>query len=259
MEDSKGNIVFASLKNISKSFGKVKALEDASIEIERNKITAIVGDNGSGKSTLIKILSGAIRPDSGSIYIEGKPYRYLIPKLAYQHGIATVYQDLALDNFRDVAGNIFLGREITKFGFILDYKRMYEETETLLKKLNIDIPYLKTPVGFLSGGQRQSVAIGRAIYQGKKLIILDEPTAAMGVKESIATNNLIKSLPNRGFSVLVISHDIYQVFDIADKIYIMEHGEVVDQVMKAQITPQELRERISRGVKKSLRKSESID
>lgn len=259
MEDPKENIVFASLKNISKSFGKVNALKNVTMEIEKNKITAIVGDNGSGKSTLIKILSGTIRPDSGSIYIEDNLYKYITPKLAYEKGIATVYQDLALDNFRDVTGNIFLGKEITKFGFILDYEKMYRETEFLLKNLNINIPYLKTPVGYLSGGQRQSVAIGRAVYQGKKLIIFDEPTAAMGVKESTAANHLIKSLPDKGFAVLIISHDIYQVFDISDRIFILEHGEVVDDVMKNQVTPQELRERISLGAKNCLRESECID
>lgn len=249
MEEPKGNIVFASLKNISKSFGKVNALKNVTMEIEKNKITAIVGDNGSGKSTLIKILSGTLRPDNGNIYIEDECYKYLTPKLAYENGIATVYQDLALDNFRDVAGNIFLGKEITKLGFILNYDEMYRQTERLLNKLNINIPYLKTPVGYLSGGQRQSVAIARAIYQGKKLIIFDEPTAAMGVKESIAINGLIKSLPNKGFSVLIISHDIYQVYDIADRIFIMEHGKIVDNVMKIEITPEELRERIGVGIK----------
>jgi len=249
MEKPMGITSFASLENISKSFGKVDALRDVTMEIEKNKVTAIVGDNGSGKSTLIKILSGTLRPDSGNIYIEDECYKYMTPKLAYETGIATVYQDLALDNFRDVAGNIFLGKEITKFGFILDYDEMYRQTEELLNKLNINIPYLKTPVGYLSGGQRQSVAIARAIYQGKKLIIFDEPTAAMGVKESTATNHLIKSLPDKGFAVLIISHDIYQVYDIADRIFIMEHGEIVDDVMKSAITPEELRERISVGIK----------
>lgn len=249
VEKSKDRANFASLENISKSFGRIDALRDVTMEIEKNKITAIVGDNGSGKSTLIKILSGILRPDNGNIYIEDKCYKYLTPKLAYENGIAAVYQDLALDNFRDVAGNVFLGKEITKFGFILDYDEMYRQTERLLNKLNINIPYLKTPVGYLSGGQRQSVAIARAIYQGKKLIIFDEPTAAMGVKESIAINGLIKSLSNKGFSVLIISHDIYQVYDIADRIFIMEHGKIVDDVMKIEITPEELRERISVGIK----------
>ncbi len=114
---------FAYLENISKSFGKINALKNISLNIEKNKITAIVGDNGSGKSTLIKILSGTLRPDEGSIHIEGKDYEYMTPKLAYENGIATVYQDLSLDNYRDVTGNIFLGKELTKFGFILNYEK----------------------------------------------------------------------------------------------------------------------------------------
>lgn len=236
---------FTSLNNISKSFGKINALKDVSIDIEKNKITAIVGDNGSGKSTLIKILSGTLRPDEGNIHIEGKNYKYMTPKLAYENGIATVYQDLSLDNYRDVAGNIFLGKELTKFGFILDYKKMNNQTQILLESLDINIPYLKTPVGYLSGGQRQSVAIARAIFQGKNLIIFDEPTAAMGIKESKATNKLIKSLPNKGFSVLVISHDMHQVFEIADRIFIMRNGEIIDNVLKVDTTPMDLMERIS--------------
>lgn len=248
MKSSSNNPCFATLNKISKSFGRIVALKDVSMNIEENKITAIVGDNGSGKSTLIKILSGTLKPDSGSIHIDGNDYEYLTPKLAYENGIATVYQDLALDNFRDVAGNIFLGKEITKFGFVLDYKEMYRQTELLLNDLNIDIPYLRTPVGYLSGGQRQAIAIARAIFQGRRLIIFDEPTAAMGVKESEAVNGLIKSLANKGFTVVIISHDVYQVFDIAHRIFIMKHGEVVEDVIKSDITPSELKHRISAGV-----------
>lgn len=237
--------VFASLNNISKSFGKIKALNNMSMKIVRNKITAIVGDNGSGKSTLIKILSGTLNPDHGTIHIEGENYKHMTPKLAYEKGMATVYQDLSLDNHRDVVGNIFLGKELTKFGFILDYKEMNNQTQSILEKLDINIPYLKTPVGYLSGGQRQSVAIARAIFQGKNLIIFDEPTAAMGIRESAATNDLIRSLPDKGFTVLVISHDMHQVFDIADQIYIMRNGQVIEDVSKAETTPMELIERIS--------------
>ena len=247
MEKPKINENFAYLENISKSFGKINALKNISLNIEKNKITAIVGDNGSGKSTLIKILSGSLRPDTGNIHIDGESYKYLTPKLAHEKGISTVYQDLSLDNYRDVPGNIFLGREITKYGFVLDYEKMKDETEILLRDLDIHIPYLKTPVGYLSGGQRQSVAIARAIFQGENLIIFDEPTAAMGVKETKATNELIKSLPNRGFTVLVISHDMHQVLHLADRIFIMEHGEIIDNVSKVDTTVVDLMERISNG------------
>ena len=218
---------FVSLKNIYKSFGKIEAVKDVSMDINNNKITALVGDNGSGKSTIIKMLSGSLSPDRGSININNNKYNNLNPKLANKLGISTVYQDLSLDNFRDVPGNIFLGNEITKAGFILDYKKMFNETEKLLSRLDINIPYLKTPVGYLSGGQRQSVAIARAIYQGKNLIIFDETTAAMRIRESKATNKLIKSLPSKGFTVLLISHDMHQVYDVADIIYILRNGKII--------------------------------
>lgn len=235
------------VEDISKSFGKLKALKNVNIQIDKNKITAIVGDNGSGKSTLIKILSGSLIPDSGNIYIEDKKYKYLTPKIAYENGISTVYQDLSLDNHRDVTGNIFLGREIVRAGFIIDYKNMHKKTGELLDELNINIPYLKTPVGYLSGGQRQSVAIARSIYQGEKLIIFDEPTAAMGIRESSATNKLIESLPLKGYTVVLVSHDINQVYTIADRIFIMRHGEVIEDIIKTDTTLQKLKKTMLYG------------
>lgn len=235
---------FVYLENISKSFGKLEALKNVSVKIEKHKITAIVGDNGSGKSTLIKILSGSLKPDKGTIHIEGKTFKYLTPKIAYKNGISTVYQDLSLDNYRDAVGNIFLGKEITKFGFILDYKEMKKQTKKLLEKLDINMPYINTPTGYLSGGQRQSIAIARSLFQGKKLIIFDEPTAAMGLKESAATYELIKSLPLRGFTVVLISHDINQVYEISDKIYMLRNGEIAKDSWKNDITLKELKQKI---------------
>ena len=218
---------FIYMENICKKFGKSEVLKNVTVKIARNKITSVVGDNGSGKSTLIKIMSGTLKPSSGSIYIEGKHYTYLTTKIAYNNGISTVYQDLSLDNFRDAVGNIFLGMEITKYGFILDYKEMNRQTEKLLQGLNINIPYTNIPVGYLSGGQRQSIAIARSIFQGEKLIIFDEPTAAMGIKESEAINALIKSLPSKGYTVVMISHDINQVYEISDRIYMLRNGQVI--------------------------------
>ncbi|QRN86396.1 sugar ABC transporter ATP-binding protein [Clostridia bacterium] len=232
---------FIVLEDISKRFGKLEALKNVSLKIERNKITSLVGDNGSGKSTLIKILSGNLKPNGGTIYINGKAYNYLLPKIAKQCGISTVYQDLSLDNYKDVVENIFLGQEITRFGFIIDYPKMQKQTEKLLEKLEIDIPYLGTSVGYLSGGQRQSIAIARSIFQGEKLIIFDEPTAAMGIKESAATNKMIQSLPAKGFTVLMISHDLNQVFDTADRIYVMRNGEIIKDAVKNDITLTELK------------------
>lgn len=235
------NTVFIYLDKISKSFGKLEALKDVSIKLERNKITSLIGDNGSGKSTLAKILSGNLKPNSGNIHIEGKVYSNITPKIANENGISTVYQDLSLDNYRDVVMNIFLGKEITKYGLILDYKEMKAQTENLLEKLKINIPYLSTPVGYLSGGQRQSVAIARSIFQGEKLIIFDEPTAAMGIKESAATNELIKMLPEKGFTVLIISHDLHQVFDISDKIYVLRNGEIIKSSNRSDISLNEIK------------------
>lgn len=232
---------FIYMENISKSFGKLDALKNISIKLEKNKITSLVGDNGSGKSTLIKILSGNIDPNNGFIHMNGKKYSKLTAKTANEIGISTVYQDLSLDNYKDSVMNIFLGKEITKYGFIIDDKEMESQTEELLEKLKIDIPFLRTPVGYLSGGQRQSVAIARSIFQGKKLIIFDEPTAAMGLKESEATNKMIKKLPSKGFTVLMISHDLSQVFDIADKIYVMRNGQIIKEAMKADISLEELK------------------
>ena len=236
---------FVYLENISKSFGNLEALKNISMELEKNKITSLVGDNGSGKSTLIKILSGSLKPNGGNIHIDGKIYKHLTPEIAYENGISTVYQDLSLDNHRDVVGNIFLGREITKLGFIIDYKEMEKQTENLLEKLNINIPYIKTLAGYLSGGQRQSIAIARSVLQGKKLIIFDEPTAAMGLKETIATNELIKTLPGKGYTVLLVSHDLNQVFDMAHRIFVMRNGEIIKDAVKSDITLSELKHGIS--------------
>lgn len=239
-DDSK----FICLENIYKSFGKLEALKNVTVKIEKNKITSIVGDNGSGKSTLIKILSGCLKPNSGIIRIYDKDYKYITPKIAYDHGISTVYQDLSLDNYRDAVGNIFLGREITKFGFILNFKEMKKQTEILLEKIDINVPNIDIPTGYLSGGQRQSIAIARSLFQGKKLLIFDEPTAAMGLKESAATNELIKSLPQMGYTVVMISHDINKVHELSDQIYMLQNGEVIKYTKKEDITLHELKQKI---------------
>ena len=160
---------FIYMENICKKFGKSEVLKNVTVKIARNKITSVVGDNGSGKSTLIKIMSGTLKPSSGSIYIEGKHYTYLTTKIAIIM-VSQLYIR-SLDNFRDAVGNIFLGMEITKYGFILDYKEMNRQTEKLLQGLNINIPYTNIPVGYLSGGQRQSIAIAR-YFPGKNSLFL---------------------------------------------------------------------------------------
>lgn len=212
------------IKNISKSFGPIKALKNASLTLNKGEVVAILGDNGSGKSTLVKILSGDEIPDGGIININNQELKRLTAKKAIACGISTVYQDLALDNYRNVPMNIFLGREYLKFFFMFDYKKMKAETEKLLSKINISILDLDTPVGYLSGGQRQSIAIARAIYGDNQFIILDEPTAAMGVNESKAFLDLVKQLVEMGKGVLLISHNIEQVHAVADRVYVMHQG-----------------------------------
>lgn len=229
---------FLEVHDVVKGFNHVMALDRVSLNATQGEILAIVGDNGAGKSTLIKILSGVLVPDGGRIVIDGKSYTALTPKTALKAGISTVYQDLALANSRDVAANIFLGRELTKRGF-LDNKRMYAQAEQLIRNLGIAIPDVRVPVAVLSGGQRQGTAVARAVHQEGRFFIFDEPTAAMGLTETAAVMKLIKKLANQGFGVIIISHNLPQVFEISDRICIMRHGKVVGIVKTADTTMEE--------------------
>lgn len=231
---------FLEVKGVKKKYGSVEALRGVSLSVYTGEVLAIVGDNGAGKSTIIKIISGAISPDSGEIIIAGKNYQRLKPREAIAAGVSTVYQDLALVNTFDISDNIFLGREHLKHGFTLHKKRMYHESTELLRQLGIKIPFIHTEVGYLSGGQRQGVAVARVVHQGGRLLIFDEPTAAMGINETQAVLKLIKSLAENGFGVIVISHNMEQVFDISDRICIMRQGEIVGHVKTDQVDPQEV-------------------
>ena len=215
-----------SIAGITKSFGHIQALRGVSLEVKPGAITAIVGDNGSGKSTLIKILSGNIRPDSGSIRIGGADYRSLSIRKAMDLGIRTVYQDLALDNFKNSVENIFLGSELMR-GPFLDKKAMMAEARRLLQDIHVELPDLTEPVRSLSGGQRQGVAIARALRRPGRLLLLDEPTAAMGIQESHSTMNMLSGLRSRGMTQLIISHNLHQVFAMADYIYVMRSGTII--------------------------------
>lgn len=223
---------FLEVQDVVKRFGHIIALDGVSLNASLGEILAIVGDNGAGKSTLIKMLSGALVPDEGRIIIEGNPYQALTPKIAMENGISTVYQDLALADSRDVAANIYLGKELTKRG-LLDNKRMYTQAEQLISDLGIDIPDVRMQVAVLSGGQRQGTAVARAINQGGRFFIFDEPTAAMGLTESTAVMELIRKLAQQGLGVIVISHNLPQVFELSDRICIMRHGKIVDIVKTA--------------------------
>ena len=230
---------FLETKEIYKSFGHVQALRGVSMNAYEGEVLAIVGDNGAGKSTLIKILSGVLHPDSGLVRIDGKEYQALTPRKAIEAGVSTVYQDLALGNTMDVASNLFLGSELTKYGF-LKKKKMNEESKKLLNSLDIQIPDVTVPVGNLSGGQRQGVAVARLVHTGGKLLIFDEPTAAMGLNESNAVLKLIKKLAGEGFTVIIISHNLPQVFYISDRICVMRQGKVIKELKTQDTTMDEV-------------------
>lgn len=224
------DIPVMSARNITKSFGNIQALRGVDMSVDAGEVAAIVGDNGSGKSTFIKILSGNLRPDGGVITAGGREYSHMTPRRAMAAGISTVYQDLSLDDYRDVAANIFLGSELTFGGVFLRRKKMREEAARLIEKLNIGIPDITMPVGAFSGGQRQAVAVARAVYRGKKLVIFDEPTAAMGVRESAAVLRIIGELAAEGLGIIIVCHNLHQVFDISDKVCIMRHGKIFRSV-----------------------------
>lgn len=228
-----------SVNGISKSFGPISALCDVSLSVQQGLVTAIVGDNGSGKSTLIKLLSGNLAPDAGTITVEGREHTHLTIAQALQMGIRTVYQDLSLDDWKNSYENIFLGHERMCSPF-LDRCRMEREAAELLKRLEITIPDLTQPVRVLSGGQRQGIAIARAMLQPGRLLLLDEPTAAMGIRESHQTMQLLRRLRQEDHTLLIVSHDIYQVFDVADRIFVMRAGRCIADIMAKNSSPEEL-------------------
>jgi D-xylose transport system ATP-binding protein len=228
------------LRNISVSFGGVHAVEDVSIDLRPGEVLALVGGNGAGKSTLIKVLSGAHRADSGEIRVDGQPVTIATPRDAKALGIETTYQTLALADNIDAPGNIFLGRELTtRFGN-LDDSAMEDTTRKLMGRLNPKFQNFKVPVASLSGGQRQSVAIARAVHFNARILIMDEPTAALGPAETTQVKELIRQLKTDGIGIILISHDIHDVFDLADRISVMLQGKLVGTVQKAEVTIDEV-------------------
>ena len=232
--------VLLKLNDIAKNFGAVRALDGMSLELQEGLITAIVGDNGSGKSTLIKILSGNLSPDSGTIQVGDQTYRSLRIRQSIDLGIRTVYQDLSLDNYKNSWENVFLGCERMKHGFFLDRHSMEAETRVLLDRLDIAIPDLSLPVRHLSGGQRQGLAIARALRMPGKILLLDEPTSAMGIRESHNTIALLRRLQAGGLTQLLVSHNLYQVFDVADRVVVMRAGRCVADVMTSQSSVEDI-------------------
>lgn len=215
------------LRGVSKAFGHVQALDGVSFELRAQEVTALLGDNGAGKSTLVKVLSGVHRPEAGQLLLDGRPFEFKGPTDALRHGIATVYQELALVDTLDVARNMYLGLVPKRFGFVVDYTRMYADSRQVLKMLRVDMPSVYTRVGDLSGGQRQAVAIGRALAQDARVFLLDEPTAALGVAQTAKVNELIADLKQHGKTVLVITHNLEHVFEVADRLLVLRHGRVV--------------------------------
>jgi D-xylose transport system ATP-binding protein len=211
------------LRGVSKRFGAVQALTDVELEVHAGEVVALVGDNGAGKSTLVKTIAGVHPIDEGVIEWEGKPVQINKPHDAQSLGIATVYQDLALCDNIDVVGNLYLGREVVKRG-VLDEVEMERRSRELLDQLSIRIPSVRIPIASLSGGQRQTVAIARSMLGEPKLVILDEPTAALGVEQTAQVLDLVERLRERGYAVILISHNMADVKAVADKVAVMRLG-----------------------------------
>ena len=217
------NAPVLTLNGIGKRFGAVQALQDVSIEVYPGEVVALVGDNGAGKSTLVKIMSGVYQSDDGQMVFDGETVHVTGPKHAQALGIATVFQDLALCDNLDVVANLYLGQELTGGG-TLDEVEMEKQSWALLRQLSAKIPSVRIPIASLSGGQRQTVAIARSLVGNPKVVMLDEPTAALGVAQTAETLNLIERLRSRGLGVVLISHNMADVQAVADRIYVLRLG-----------------------------------
>ncbi len=223
-----GTSPILSLENIHKAFGGIVAIQDFSLDLHAGEIVALVGDNGAGKSTLVNMVSGVYRPTSGMIRLDGNSVSFLDASSARSIGIEVVFQDLALADEQPVYMNMFLGRELTRRPLgLLDKDRMRKETQALVDELDVRIPSANSTMRDLSGGQRQGIAIARATHWASKLILLDEPTAALGVAETARVEKLIASLKERNLSILVISHSLDQVFRLSDRICVLRRGKQI--------------------------------
>ncbi|MDJ0378785.1 ATP-binding cassette domain-containing protein [Cryobacterium sp. PH31-L1] len=227
-----------SLRNVNKSFGAVAALTDINLDVAAGEVVAIVGDNGAGKSTLVKVLSGVHLPDSGTITFESNPVSIPDPTAALHLGIATVFQDLALCDNLNVIDNLFLGRELRPGR--LNEAAMETRSWELLRQLSAKIPSVRIPVASLSGGQRQTVAIARSLLGNPKVIILDEPTAALGVAQTAEVLNLVERLRERGLGVIMISHNMADVRAVADRVVVLRLGRNNGDFVVGEVSPEEI-------------------
>jgi D-xylose transport system ATP-binding protein len=232
------NTPVLALEGVSKSFGPVQALRDVDFHVNHSEVVALVGDNGAGKSTLVKTIAGIHPADEGRILFEGEEVRIHGPNDAVHLGIATVYQDLALCDNLDVVENLFLGRE--RGNFALDETSMEKQTGELLSRLAVTIVDLRSEVGTLSGGQRQQVAIARSLLGDPKVVVLDEPTAALGVRQTALVLDLIRRLKEEGHAVVVISHNLADVFAVADRIFVLRLGQAAGDLDASQTSQEEV-------------------
>ena len=234
------------VRGISKSFRAVQALDNVSIELRHGHVTALLGDNGAGKSTLVKCIAGVYQPDSGTIEVEGAPIRITSADVAREVGIETVHQTLAVIDSLDVTENLFLNREVTRGGKLgsaiglLDKRRMRADCADTLSRLDIRIPSLRRPISALSGGQRQAVAIGRAVAWGQRIVLLDEPAAALGVEQTARVLDLIRSLRDSGATVLLITHNMERVTAVCDTAIVLRQGRKSAEVAVKDVTKDDL-------------------
>jgi ABC-type sugar transport system ATPase subunit len=245
-----GVVPTLTVNNLVKRFGGVTALNQVSMTALPGEVTALVGDNGAGKSTLVRCLSGVHQPDEGEILIDGEQQNFSDPTMARAAGIETVFQDLALADNLDVASNMFLGRELT-YGpsrlFRLRRKDMQAEATEVLARYGIRMPSVRATVRELSGGQRQGVAIARAVGWGSRLVLMDEPTAALGVRETARILDIVRGLADRGLAVLLISHNMEQVHDVSDAVWVLRGGNMVTGMRTSDTTTSEIVHYITTG------------
>lgn len=237
------------MRNISISFGGIKAVDNVSIDLHPGEVVGLLGHNGAGKSTLIKCLSGAYQMDAGEIFINGEKVQINNPRDARAQNIETIYQTLALADNLDAASNLFLGREIVGAGGFLNDSAMESETRKIMARLNPNFRKFGVPVSALSGGQRQSVAIARAVYFNAKILIMDEPTAALGPHETQMVSELIDELKKQGLGIFLIEHDIHNVMKLCDRAVVMKNGQRVGTVNVNQVTDEDILGMIIMGKK----------
>ncbi len=232
------------VQGLTKHYGGVKALTDAEFRLNPGEHVAIVGDNGAGKSTFVRLITGVEQPSRGDILMDGQPVAFDSPLDAREQGVETVFQNLALAEDLDVPANIFMGREITRLNLgplsILNHRAMRAQSVEMLSTTGVKIQDLSEPMRGMSGGQRQCVAIARAAGFAKKLIILDEPTAALGVQETARVEEIIRGLKARGVPLIIISHNLRQVLDLVDRIYVFRQGRIICSRLKSETTPEEI-------------------